>query len=533
MATIADTKVLSGGKFTGTRKNDFTIQIEVGNSNTISLQPSVYTMKDIGTLEERIKNLEAMVLINELNNSIQNQESGIVYGFFADDFSTYDFADQSNPSYNASIVNNELQPKTTQLNLPFRFANPAGQYATLPWTDVPIVSQLNATDGCSGNNTSSQQAIQEFAGVSPTNPKYVSIVKVGATKFKEAVWDTFNFIASNTSGPVKLVMNGLPVPDKFYIFQHNTPTLPVDSRATSSNVDHNNPLATGVWSPSLVTTSDAAVNCTAAELAVIGKRTLFTAGDAGVTGTFPNQINFKLRSMPSWIGGTGIIYSGKVAWTHNPMLGNYYTIIVVKGSEQYNFYFYYPADQAQTQVCSDENQPIPSDFHGIMKSSPTKYKIRLITESDDDQYKHKYNKKTGGRITPKKLSKTDAVKLVEVGLDQTFLITCQGLKPNTVHNFSFGGVDVTSVCRQLGKKLGVGLQTNKYGQIQFHYHHKKALQTLVVTTLVAYEQAKSMLTSYKLAQLTSVDGSSYAEFTINSSLVQCLGSWGHIWPGKV
>lgn len=127
--------------------------------------------------------------------------------------------------------------------------------------------------------------------------------------------------------------------------------------------------------------------------------------------------------------------------------------------------------------------------------------------------------------TPVTSKATTNANLSEVALAQVFTIKCTGLKPNTAHTFTFGGVDLTALSKQNGKKLGAGLTSDKNGKLTFKYHHAKSIVTLNITNVVAYEQAKSMFTAFKVAQVSSLDGSSLASFIVNSSLIQALGDW--------
>lgn len=75
-------------------------------------QPMVYTMEDIANLERRIKDLEYYQALSALETNIANKIipssvdptiTRFKYGFFADDFSTQNFSDLSNPQYAASL----------------------------------------------------------------------------------------------------------------------------------------------------------------------------------------------------------------------------------------------------------------------------------------------------------------------------------------------------------------------------------------------------------------------------------------------
>jgi len=136
-----------------------------------------------------------------------------------------------------------------------------------------------------------------------------------------------------------------------------------------------------------------------------------------------------------------------------------------------------------------------------------------------------------GLVTTNKVNKVTASKdvLTEVAKAQKFKVHCTGLKPLTAHTFTFGGVDFTNKCKQKGKKLGAGLTTGKNGDIKFKYHHAKTFDTIDVTDVVAWEQAKNMAAAFEVAEVQSIDGTSYAEFVVNSSIKKALVKWFAAW----
>jgi hypothetical protein len=144
-----------------------------------------------------------------------------------------------------------------------------------------------------------------------------------------------------------------------------------------------------------------------------------------------------------------------------------------------------------------------------------------------------------GTVTTSKKKKTiNAGKqrelLTEYAKAQKFKIKCHGLKPNTVHFFTFGGVDFTAACQQthglgMTRKLGAGLCSGQYGRLNFHYYHAKVIDVLDVTDVITFEQAKAFATSPMVAQVSSADGSSVASFTVDSSVKKGLEKWFDTW----
>jgi len=138
----SDTTIVNG-QYAGTRKTNFTIALPSSDVGVVSLQPKGYTMQEIGDLEIRIQNLETVLLIQMLNNSVQDQGS-TVFGFIADDYTTTAYTNESDPEFNASIINGELVPRSVEFAIPYVFTT-GNTYLTLPYQSYALVQQLNAT----------------------------------------------------------------------------------------------------------------------------------------------------------------------------------------------------------------------------------------------------------------------------------------------------------------------------------------------------------------------------------------------------
>lgn len=118
--------------------------------------------------------------------------------------------------------------------------------------------------------------------------------------------------------------------------------------------------------------------------------------------------------------------------------------------------------------------------------------------------------------------------LSEVACDQVFIGSAHGLKPNTLHKFYFGGVDYSAACHPtlpFCAKIGGGLVTDSNGRMSFNFFFLRPFQTINVTEIVNWEQCKSMFTGTVTCVVSSADQSSYAEFTLTSSLQQCAVDW--------
>ncbi len=113
-------------------------------------QPSVYTMKDIGAIDRRLRNVEYYQQLTLLETDVVNRVvpssvdptlNRFKFGFYADDFSTSISQDTTNPQYSADVVEDCLVPNSVIWTVT-NHSN--GVYSTnyLPW---PIVKQPEAT----------------------------------------------------------------------------------------------------------------------------------------------------------------------------------------------------------------------------------------------------------------------------------------------------------------------------------------------------------------------------------------------------
>ncbi|NBR25328.1 MAG: DUF4815 domain-containing protein, partial [Micrococcales bacterium] len=156
------------------------------NSISGSGQPQQYTMRDIVSLENRIKALEYQASFNTLENDVNrvNIPSSVdptinrfKNGFFVDSFIDLEKADQRNPEFGSYIdfERGELSPDLMHVNLQMQFkrtdadtnnAIVANSTLMLPFTEYMIVQQPKATSVVRSEGNRSQ-----FVGemvISPT-----------------------------------------------------------------------------------------------------------------------------------------------------------------------------------------------------------------------------------------------------------------------------------------------------------------------------------------------------------------------------
>lgn len=135
---------------------------DTSKRNSISLLLNRrYSMKDIGTLDKRITNLEYYTTLSVLEKkaadmtvSDANGLDRFKNGIYADSFSTTDLADHSSSEYSACIQTDEsvLRPYHIDEYIPIEFVSGSstrvqktGRVITLPYTEVSQLAQPNAT----------------------------------------------------------------------------------------------------------------------------------------------------------------------------------------------------------------------------------------------------------------------------------------------------------------------------------------------------------------------------------------------------
>lgn len=125
-------------------------------------QPKRYTHRDVGELERRLRNVEYVVNLNELETDVVNRvirssidpsQNRFKFGFFADDFSTYVSQDLQNPQYAARIFQGKQTPPVISWTLqhglhvtPFLPVDPPAP-STPPYIDEVYIDQTAATWG--------------------------------------------------------------------------------------------------------------------------------------------------------------------------------------------------------------------------------------------------------------------------------------------------------------------------------------------------------------------------------------------------
>jgi len=156
-------KRISNIKFTTKRQTDYKVTTPIDAQGLVLSQPKRYTMKEIGSLERRIADLEYYTALSatedtinklELTSSSDNTTNRFKFGFFVDNFTTVDFADINDPTYNAQIYGYELHPVKRQVQIKYQpnFSDNDtnsclnGEKIVLPSTRKRLIGQSIATE---------------------------------------------------------------------------------------------------------------------------------------------------------------------------------------------------------------------------------------------------------------------------------------------------------------------------------------------------------------------------------------------------
>lgn len=335
MVAYVDTGI-ANEKYTTRRINNYRVTTAMTNAERAALQPRGYSMKDIGKLERRIADLEYYTSLTLTELAAQKRvipgadgADRFKFGFFVDGFEDYSYADTSNPAYSATIVDGYLSPYVSETNI--QLSNIMESDSTLPYVEIPYVTQTRATDGPLVGNTL------------PTKTQIVtSIVQEQRNRNHSGsgyVYEEFFYTFSGKSGPAEFYINAKNNDVKAEIAQADTPDGPWVTTYTSYNALP-------------VSSSD-----------------IYTKGLSSLNGgrDFQHQGSLQPRSYP-----TGTFYEDqfKLIWTHNPDNGVYVRVRVYKGkrhggflgtaggaSGTFGYKLFYPIDtdvnQVQTNVTTN------------------------------------------------------------------------------------------------------------------------------------------------------------------------------------
>lgn len=505
ISKIMDTKVGNDGTF-GRRKDIYTALTTFTNSDRNAIQIKSYKMADISSLENRIATLEYYVgftLAEALANarfipsSLDALLNRFRYGFFVDPFTDYSYGDIGNPEFWATIRDNQLGPKLTELNLEFKDDTGANGVLTLPFTEYNVITQADATDG--PVVVANTAANTPGPPPDPTGPVTITTVtQTTATVVQEQrstshsddypVYEDFYYTMSSLFGPVEFYINSRDNNAALEVFQSTT--------------------ASGPW----VTTH------TSASAVLITSADITTKGLLGLNGGRPYEniggtLNRKSYG-PAGVGGF-IEDQFKLLWNHDPTYGQYYKLRVYKGDNHggqgqggtFGFKLFYPTDSVTTNTITVTN-PSRFTFNGTVNTlSPQEFTM-LMTAGYTDYGLNLF----GGGASAYGAGAAGTF----IADSQMFQLAITGLKPNTYHKFMFNNEDQTAKCSQVRTSTTNtnGLLSDANGVITFDFYYDAGINE-ATSDLQQQNRLATAAAGVKTFTLQSFDGTSKATGSIN------------------
>ena len=483
IAKILDTKIANESY--GRRVKNYTVTSQLNIQDRTRIQVKGYKMTDIASLEKRIQNLEYYVsftLAEALAKSryIPSSSDATIdrfrFGFFVDPFTDYNYADVGNPEFYATIKDDQLNPRLTELNLEFRPEDSFTGIITLPYNEFTLISQNDATNGTvEGPITAT--SVQQQTSIALQSQRSTSNSDDGN------VFEEFFYTFSTLAGPVEFYINARNNNIAVEVFQSTTPGSEFVSTFTSASA-----LA--------ITSTDVSTK----ELSVLN--------DGNV---IEHQGALERKSFGP-VGGF-VEDQFKILWSHNPNNGVYYKIRVYKGKNRgggflglsgrkggpgtFGFKLYYPSDVVTTETRVVSN-PANFEYSGIVHQiNPPEFTIMLSNQYAYLEY-----------YAPVEISEyiSDA---------QKFAISITGLKPNTYHKFVFDNEDKTTKCSQSRTSTTntSGLLSDANGVMNFDFYYDAGIDE-ATSDLQQRNKLGAATAGTKIFSVESYDGNSKASSSI-------------------
>ena len=505
--SFLDTKVINE-KYSTERLSNYRVATSLDANTITTYQPKGYTMTDIGSLENRISALEyytSYTLVETLTqkltipSSVDPTVDRFKFGYYVDNFADYTYADITNPSYNATILDGFLSPHTEEMMLSAQSQSPM---TILPYTEAMFISQTTATNGpvtpivantASTNSTTGTVTPANavvYAGTETPQQSTVAIVQNNRTlAYSDAglVYEDFFYNMSSKAGAVS-----------FYMVCEGGATAMEFSQSSSSN---------GPWvatqssaSSSPLTTSDI-INYGLGALNIYGP----TWGVNG-SGYWP-----KYGPVPY---GGFVRDHFKVLFNYDPTQGSYVRIRIWKGSIKhsfpgsgtYEFKMYYPIDSSINAI-----NVMPTTMYSIGYPGKFWFDTQFrFTPIYTWTYPLGYTLPNIAYVTP---GCTPYLNNTYIMADQAVSVGVTGLKPLTTHAVTINGVDVGSITKPSTGLLGAAVVTDANGQANVAVYYGATNSKLVSSVQkAAFDIIKQAGT--KTLVFTSTDGSSVATGTL-------------------
>jgi hypothetical protein len=469
MAKIIDTKVAN--EAFGRRVKNYTVTTVFSATDRSRIQVKAYKMTDIASLERRIKDLEyyvgftlaeALAKARFIPSSLDSLVDRFRFGFFVDPFTDYNYSDLGNPEFYATIRDDQLGPKLTELNLEFKTEDKSTGLVTLPFNEFTIVSQNDATDG-------PVEGPVEVTVITQSTAVAFQSQRSRSNSDNGTVFEEFFYTMSTLAGPVEFYINSRDNNIALEVFQATTLGGEYTSTFTSAAAQ-------------AITNAD----ITSKNLSVLndGRRI-----------EHPGSL---IRKSYGPVGGF-LEDQFKVLWNHNPNDGVYYKIRVYKGKNRggqgrsgtYGFKLFYPTDviSRETRVVSN---PANFGYTGVVHNvSPSEFTISLSTQFIGAGF--------FATVSPGEFI-SDA---------QKFSIAITGLKPNTYHKFMFDGSDQTAKCAQARTSTinTNGLLTDANGTLNFDFYFDAGINE-ATSDLEQQNRLAAAVAGIKVFSVESYDGNS-------------------------
>ena len=294
-------------------------------------QPRVYTHADIGQMDRRLKDVEYQVSLSTLESNVASKiiPSSIIpsldrfkFGFFVDDYSTYNFLDRNNPTFSAYIEDNCLVPEKLTWTLSLVNFTGAGKYV-----DYDLVDQLNAS-------TPLDWVMPSCIGVANT-----ANILAYRTQFYDR--EVGNTVSSYIDTKIITFASSQAVPATLFFYAYDT--------YSRIEVYQGSNLIRSTFDASALSLTD---------------QTFVLGNDAA--NWFNDNPALYLKNPVIDVNGYAK-YAGKLTWTHDPSKGISYTIKAYKGSGafRWKYLLQYPVDRATvgcpTPPPDNPHPPFPSD----------------------------------------------------------------------------------------------------------------------------------------------------------------------------
>ena len=523
---LADTQVYNGKG--SKRIFEYTVGTPIDANQRERLQVRNYRMEDIASIEKRVSELEYYVSYTLaetvakarfIPSSLDGGVDRFKVGFFVDPFTNYNYAETLDPEFYATIEDDQLTTHINETILEFRHETAPGggeSMATLDYVEVTAFKQLDATNGplieTSANtvtpNTPNAPPVVPSQGntnitITTVTQQITSENKVNksnAWNMNGQVYEDWAFTMSSLTGPVEIYLNHRARFNAMAVYQATTPD--------------------GPWVEK--TNSNAASGITSADINTKGISRLMDN-----YGYYKPNVTFRESSV---VPGTSIYWfreHQKLLFTHDPSGGIYYKLRIFKGKRNvssgtygnYEFKIFYPTDSISSRTIST-NSPDTYVYVGeVVDINPRNISIGGSNINDPSNYQIWKSQGMNGSISDAQLinNSNQSYWYTNGGKHRISVI---GLKPNTIHNFSFDGIEATSKCTQIRTTTDntTGLKSDANGTLSFDFYNDLQVDWSTILTSFAEDQLRTGSTpANKTFNLSSNDGSSIASGVITVS----------------